>query len=537
MRGNTIRQLVILGLLFVSPAHAQTQSKDTSPTISMDVTEAYLEDVLKLLSKQAGMNFAASEAARDKKVTLYFDRVPISDALDTILKANHLALIPKEGKNIFLVDESGAPKISTVTRIYRLRYARVVPMAGEVTKTFGLTGSLISETFKSSSGTSGTSGPVGGGGGAAPAGGAGGTAGAAATGGTGGTTEQGGGLVQIVKFLLTEHGSVVSDPRTNSLIVTDIPEQMTLIDETIAKLDVMPKQIYLEAEVLEVTMDTLRRIGLEYGDSTGQIGHYTGPQRSTFFPFSKGLFDRRIVNDFGALTLEAPVSRLGGVFFNDASVLFKLLATEKDVKFLARPRLLTLSSEVAEIRIVSEDVTGLTSTAQSQTGTITSQPERTTVGTILRVTPMVNDDNRYVTMIIEPEVSRVLQSSLFPNFLNPSRRVARTSVMVPSGGTAMIAGLISDQSNNSARRLPGLGDLPLLGLPFKRTEMERQNTEILLFITPHILKDDSTRTKLTFAKEREQVPLNSREEQALQDHRKRILKERGITQTIDSIAW
>ena len=101
----------------------------------------------------------------------------------------------------------------------------------------------------------------------------------------------------------------------------------------------------------------------------------------------------------------------------------------------------------------------------------------------------------------------------------------------------MIAGLISAQNSDQVRRVPGLGDLPLLGLPFKRAEMERQNTEILLFITPHILEDDSTQTKLGFAKEREQSPLTSYEERALLEHRKRILKERAITQTIDSITW
>ena len=101
----------------------------------------------------------------------------------------------------------------------------------------------------------------------------------------------------------------------------------------------------------------------------------------------------------------------------------------------------------------------------------------------------------------------------------------------------MIAGLISGENTDQARRIPGLGDLPLLGLPFKRTEMERKNTEILLFITPHILEDDSTKTKMGFPKEREQVPLSSQEEQALQGYRKRILKERGIVQTIENIAW
>jgi len=520
-----------LALLFAVPVRLPAAEVATHPpaekstTISMDVTQAYLEDVLKLLSKQAGMNFVASEAVKEKKVTLFFDQVPISDALDSILKANGLAITAKEGKNLFVVTESGAPEIPTLTRVYQLKYARVVPTAGEVTKTFGMSGSLITETFKSS-GTGGTSSSS-----SAPAAPAGG-------GGSGGASsgDQTGGVFQIIKSLLTEHGSVVADPRTNSLIVTDILDRIRVIDETIVKLDIKPKQIYIEAEVLEVTLDTLRRIGIEYGTSTGQVAHFTGPQRSTFFPFRRGLLDRRIVNDFSALTLEAPVSRLGGLFLNDADVLLKLLATEKDVRFLARPRLMTLSSEVAEIRIVSEAVTGVTSSSQSQTGTVTTQPERTTVGTILRVTPLANGKD-FITMVIEPEVSRVIQSSSFSSFLDPNRRIARTSVMVPNGSTAMIAGLISSENTDGARRIPGLGDLPLIGLPFKRTEMEKKNTEILIFITPHILEDDAVGTKQKFSKEREQAPFSTKEEQILQGHRKRILKERGVVDTIDNITW
>ena len=500
---------IILGCLLARPieipAEVPAQTREKSPTISMDVTEAYLEDVLKLLSRQAGMNFVASEAIREKKVTLYFDEVPISDALDTLLKANSLSITGHEGKNLFVVTESGAPEIPTITRVYPLRYARVVPTVGEVAKTFGAGGSLINETFKSS-GSSGAS-AAGGAPGAAPAGG-----------------EQGAGILGIIKSLLTEHGSVVADARTNSLVVTDIPDRIRVIDETIAKLDIRPKQVYIEAEVLEVTLDTLRRIGIEYGTATGQVASYVGPVRTSYFPFATGLLDSA-----------TRTRTLGTLSLADVSILLKLLATEKDVRFLARPRLLTLSSEVAEIRIVSEAVTGVTSSAQTQTGSITSAPERTTVGTILRVTPLVNDTN-FVTMVIEPEVSRVIQSSSFSSFLDPNRRIARTSVMVPNGGTAMIAGLISTENTDSARRLPGLGDIPLIGLPFKRTEMEKKNTEILLFITPHILQDEGE-IKAKFAKEREQSPLSTQEERLLQGNRKRILKERGVVETVDSIIW
>ena len=483
---------------FAATAQAQTQEK--SSTISMDVSEAYLEDVLKLLSRQAGMNFVASEAVREKKITLYFDEVPISDALNTILKANNLSITRHEGKNLFVVTESGAPQIPMLTRVYYLKYARVIPTAGEVTHTFGMSGSLIKETFETTSSSS-----------SSPS-------------STTTAVAQNGGVLDVIKSLLTEHGSVVADPRTNSVIVTDIPEQIQVIDETITKLDIKPKQIYIEAEVLEVTLDTLRRIGMEYGSSAGTVASYDGPTRTTFFPLSRGLLDNA-----------TKTYTLGTFSLANIDALLKLLATEKDVKFLARPRLLTLSNEVAEIRIVSEAVTGVTSSSQSQTGTITEEPERTTIGTILRVTPMVND-NKYITMIIEPEVSRVIESSSFSDFLDPTRRIARTTVMIADGGTAMIAGLISSEQSDAARRIPGLGDLPLIGLPFKRTETEKKNTEILLFITPHIVEDE-TGLKKQFSKEREQTPLSTQEEQILSGKRKRILKERGMVDNVDNIVW
>lgn len=499
-----------LGILVIlagfHPVYAQPQKEGAATTISMDVTDAHLQDVLKLLSKQSGMNFVASENVQSKKLTLYFDQVPISDAMEGLLKANNLAMVPQEKRNLFLVMESGAPKIPTVTKIFQFKYARIVPTAAEITKTFGMTGSLIKESTDGGSSSGGSS----------------------SSSGSSGTTPSGdanGGPLQIVRALLTEHGSAIPDPRTNSLIVTDVPGQIEVIEKTIAKLDVKPKQIFIEAEILEVTLDTLRRIGLEYGSSTGTIGSYVPPKRTSFFPFVTGLLEA------GTKT-----HTLGTLSLAEANILFKLLATEKDVKFLARPRLLTLSSEVAEIRIISEAVTGTTSDSQATTGTVTTSPERTTVGTTLRVTPLVND-NRFITMVIEPEVSRVIVSSFNTSFQDPNRRLARTTVMIPDGGTAMIAGLLSSENTDTSRRVPGLGDLPILGLPFKRNETEKKQTEILLFITPHILPDDETGLRPAFAKEREQAPLNEREDLALRGYRRRILKERAIVDTIDSIVW
>lgn len=510
---------ILLG--FACPIYGQGQSKDALAPVSLDVTEAYLEDVLKLLSQQSSLNFVAAEEVRDKKVTMYLDHVPIQEALETILQAYRLVLKPSDQKNLYLVTESNAPKVPTVTKVFHLKYARVVPTAGEILPTFGLSGSLITTAF-STTGTGGTSGSAGTGTGT----GTGGTSGIGIGGGIGGVLGGAGatgtsGMLGIIRSLLTEYGSVVSDHRTNSLIVTDIPERIPVIEETITQLDVKPIQIFIEAEILEVTLDTLRRLGVEYSDSIGQVASYVGPKRTSYFPFVRGLLDTGTKSH-----------TMGTLSLADTTILFKLLATEKDVKFLARPRLLTLSNEVAEIRIIADAVTGVTSTSQATTGTVTETVERNTVGTILRVTPIVNEE-KYITMVIEPEVSRVIQSISFTKFLDPNRRAARTTVMVPDGGTVMIAGLISTENTDSNRRIPGLGDIPLLGLPFKRSESEHKNTEIILFITPHILTQEQK--MVVVAQEREQTPLTTQEQRILETHHRRLMKGRAIAETIDNI--
>jgi type II secretory pathway component GspD/PulD (secretin) len=104
--------------------------------------------------------------------------------------------------------------------------------------------------------------------------------------------------------------------------------------------------------------------------------------------------------------------------------------------------------------------------------------------------------------------------------------------MVPDGGTVMIAGLISTEDTESARRIPGLGDIPILGLPFKRTETERKNTEILVFITPHIVREERP---IQTVEVREQTPVAAQMERRLASHHKRVLKARAVEETVENI--
>ena len=451
-----------------------TTSVATAPagTISMDLADAGLDDVLKLLSQQAGLNFIAANAVRDKRVTVYLDRVPIQTAIHSILGANNLTLHQVDGANVYVVAESGGRAIALLTKVYTLKFARVLPTVGESNKVFGNTGSLLKPTFTGTS-TSGESGSTSGGGSSTSS-----TSTTTGTGTSGGETSKTQGLVAIIKQLLTDRGSVAIDPRTNSLAVTDVEETFPLVESTLAKLDVKPSQVYLEAEVLEVKRETLHRLGIEYGSSAGTFATFTGPSRQTNFPLGP-----RLLKQAGAET-----QAMSTLSLTNLSATLKALETESRVKFLASPRLLTLSNEVAEIRITTDAATSTTSTSQTQTGTITTQFERSTVGTVLRVTPLVTD-NRYITMVIEPEISRVTSSATFSSALDPNRRSARTTLMLEDGETAMIAGLLSQDKDLSDRKVPFLSRIPILGAAFTRADHDITDTEIIVFITPHIVKD------------------------------------------------
>lgn len=472
---------LILGSAVIAPSPGWGQDareaegeKVRAGAISMDLVDAGLEDVLKVLSQQAGLNFVAAQSARGRRVTVYLNNVPIQTAIRSILDANSLSFHQVDGSNVYVVSDSGGRPIKLLTKVYMLKYARVVPTTGETSRTFGDTGSVLRPTFGGDTQSGGSSSGASSGSSSSTSGGQNQGSGT----GTGATRTQG--IVAIIKQLLTERGSVTTDPRTNSLAVTDIEETFPLVEETLAKLDVKPSQVYLDAEVLEVKRATLHRLGIEYGSSAGILAAFTGPSRTTNFPLGPRLLKQ----------VSSETQTMSTLSLTNLSATLKALETESDVRFLASPKLMTLSNEVAEIRITTDAATGTTSASQTQTGTVTTQIERNTVGTVLRVTPLVTDE-RYVTMVIEPEVSRVVESTKFTSFLDADRRSARTTIMVEDGETAMIAGLLSQDRDLGNRNVPILSKIPILGAAFTRVSNEFTDTEIVVFITPHIVKHSS----------------------------------------------
>ncbi len=443
-------------------------------TISMDFQDANLKDILKIFSMQSGVNFIASEAVQNRTLTLYFDKVPVDVAINQLFKANNLSYELSKDSNIIIVKDWGAPQVETITKVFYLKYATVSTssLKEEARATLGSgpssTGTTSTNTTTSSSsssgGSSGSSGKW--------------------------SAESESGITQAIKKLLTSNGTLIEDYRTNSLIVTDIPSRMSVIAQTIAALDVSIPQIMLEVEMLDVSKNSIDKLGVLYSQTPLKVG-INGAQATWGFPF-KNWGDVLSGGNFGTIG----INTLTGAAANTYTVALDFLTTQTDTKYLARPRILTLNNETAEIKIVTQESVGVTSTTEASTATTSAGVERAETGVLLRVTPQVNTETGEITMFLNPQVSEAVagntltSGSLTYQFRDPEVRTTKTTVRIKDGETVIIGGLIRNIKNQTETKLPFLGDIPILGAMFRhKNKSKDEQRELLVFITPHIVKD------------------------------------------------
>jgi type II secretory pathway component GspD/PulD (secretin) len=425
-------------------------------TISMDFTDAKLNDVLKIFSQQSGMNFIAATDVASKKVNLYLDKVPVEEALERILSANKLTYEIDPGSNIFIVSEMKTSPKQLMTRVYALKFATVPS-------------SSLNTTLSASSE---------GGGGASV-----GDSGESAT----------SGIIGAISAVLTADGSVIEDKRTNSIIVSDIPSQFPLIEQTVARLDVRIPQILIEAEMLDIAKGTADLLGAKFGDSPVR---FTGAKRDMLLPFNQdqALADANKPGNQGFEFVE-PEYTVGTLSFQGLNVTLQFLRTQADTRNLARPRILTLNNATAEISITTDEAIGLSSETTSSEGTSSSiaEAERVKTGVSLKVTPQANVVTREILMAIEPKVVQAKQGATFSGytFKDPEERGSKSTLRVKDGDTIVIGGLLRTNMENLRTQVPGLGSIPIVGAAFRHKDKTDVQRELIIFITPHIIAEDA----------------------------------------------
>ncbi len=440
----------------------------SSKRVSMDFKDAALVDILKIFSKQSGMNFIAAQDVSGHKVTLFMENIPVLEALDKILDADGLTYEMKPDSDVFIVRAKPlAKQEAAVTRVYPLKYASVP--SSKIKSTISIT-----STSGSSSGSSGGS--------------------------SGGFS---GGIYAAVKAALSKSGTLIEDARTNSLIVTDLESQFGLIENTIAKLDVPVPQILIEVEMLDISKNTSDLMGVKFGDTPLS---FTGASKGAFYPFNQSQILKKVGTSYLTPTGDATTQyHLGTISAAGMTAVLNFLRTQTDTRNLARPRLLTMNNETAEIKISANEAIGVIKTTNTTTTTVpeVETAERVPTGVFLTVTPQADLLTREIIMAVYPKVIQARQGTVKVNGVfakDAEERGSQSILKVKDGETIVIGGLLRTDNSNTITKLPILGDIPFLGMAFRHKDKSSIERELIIFITPHII-DENNKQKLLSAPE------------------------------------
>ncbi|MGP6138463.1 type II secretion system secretin GspD [Enterobacter chuandaensis] len=287
--------------------------------------------------------------------------------------------------------------------------------------------------------------------------------------------------------------SITADEQTNSLVITADQSFIYQLEPVIEKLDIRRAQVLVEAIIVEVQDGKGLNLGVQWANKNigGQQFTQTG---LPIFNAAQG------VNEFkrqGGITSENPAYDLfssynglaAGFFNGDWGVLLTALSADNKNDILSTPSIVTLDNKEASFN-VGQDVPVLSGSQTTPGDNIYSTVERKTVGTKLKVIPQINEGDS-VLMEIEQEVSSIdtstSSSSLGPTF---NTRTIQNAVLVKSGETVVLGGLMDDASKQEVSKVPLLGDIPLIGQLFRYTSNEKSKRNLMVFIRPTIIRDD-----------------------------------------------
>jgi len=408
----------------------------TEENVSIDFKDADIKNVLRVLALKSGVNIVAGDEVTGN-VTIRLTDVPWEKALDIVLRTYGFTY--ERDENVIRVTTiENLKNEELVTESYTLNYAN----ASDVTPS--------------------------------------------------------------IQEMLSERGRVRYDKRTNSILVTDIPQNLDKVEKIIIALDRMTPQVLVESKMIETTLGDDEKLGINW---TTQFS-LTGSARPTTFPFDAAKGGTRFLpgellptNDTadagfpGGNRTEFPEASatdftFGTLNFTSFQAVLEVLKSRSDTKVVSNPRIVAMNNKEAKI-IVGTRIPIPIYELNNETGFygITGYDEEE-VGVKLTVTPSVNQQG-YITMKIHPEVSSIL-SYTGPNNERPiiSTREVTTEVIVRDGQTIAIGGLIKEQTIDSHTKVPVLGDIPILGLLFKKKSKEIDTTDLLIFITPRIMRDE-----------------------------------------------
>ncbi len=454
--------------------------------ISLDITGIDLSDILRFISDNYDVNFVLDRSVTKVPVTIKVNQVPWTQVIESVFRANQLAY-RREGMII---------RVATVEALTKEEQDRRRQKLEEI-----LNSPTITEYFKIKyervDANSAQAGAQGGGGGAA--------AGRTAELGLGGTLS-GIGLIGILQQTMSASGRISINPRTNTLIITDIPSFLERARDVIARLDVPEPQVEIEARIVFASRSFSRDLGVQLFSGVlsrrgqGAIfstsgGTFVAPQggggsasggagAGALFPgsFLIGPTATGGISGGGQSVLSLTTGPIGTAFLSTAITANE---TKGVAKTIASPRVTVQNNQTATITSGTQ-IPYLASLAVGQTAVqqVTFQQANTS----LEIQPQITSEG---SVMLQITVRNDAPGDTINGFTAINTRSSTTRVLVPDGGTTIIGGVMSDIESNSVNRTPGISSLPLLGELFKRRSVNRVTGELLFFITPRIYRGEN----------------------------------------------
>ncbi len=283
--------------------------------------------------------------------------------------------------------------------------------------------------------------------------------------------------------LLEREVTVVGDQKSNTVLVNASPRYLEKVRAIIDELDVDPPQVLIQVLLAEVSLDTTDSIGPELGRA--RFGDVTAVTGMGNLPGIGGRTGNQLL---GSLFTNSGTPNVA-IGSEDFELLINALASQSRVQVLSNPSVMVENNSKGFIQ-VGETVRlpdSVSFSAAGQQSSVTAED----IGILLNVTPSINPEG-FVRMQIEPEISRLsLQTTqISENFNSPvvTRRRATTTVTVKDGQTVVIGGLISDRFERVDKKIPFLGDIPLVGALFRQFKENSSKTELLIVLTPHVIR-------------------------------------------------
>lgn len=302
--------------------------------------------------------------------------------------------------------------------------------------------------------------------------------------------------------LLSRRGSAVYDPRTNTVFVQDTASRLEEIRKLIAKIDVSVRQVMIEARIVEAIDTFARNLGVKlgYNDLTGQGTQLGGgPTRGLVggqlaaTGYTSGQVSTPVPTLDQSLSVNLPATAIAGfnpaafslLLFNSAGTKFlnlELSALQADSKgkIISSPRVVTADQVEASI----EQGTEIPYQQATASGATSVQFKKATLS--LKVKPQITPDDN-VIMTVDVHKDRVgVETRSGPSI---DTKQVSTQVLVENGGTVVIGGIYEQEERSETRKVPALGDVPVIGFLFKQNQRKDDKTELLVFISPKIIKD------------------------------------------------